>query len=71
MLTFFSLNHNDDAGGCLSCQNESECAYVSASMSPDHQYYMLTCNGPGVPTYTLYSVTNNTQGIAMVGGGRG
>ena len=52
------------AGGeqCLTCGFDDEiCAYVSASMSPDHQFYMLRCSGPDVPTDALYHI-NGTLG---------
>ena len=51
-----------DSEQCLTYGlEESGCAYVSASMSPDHQFYMLRCSGPEVPTDTLYYI-NGTQG---------
>ena len=45
---------------------EVGCAYVSPSMSPDHQFYMLRCSGPDVPTDTLYYI-NGTQGMLGLG----
>ena len=35
-------------------------------MSPDHQFYMLRCSGPDVPTDTLYYI-NGTQGMEGLG----
>lgn len=47
---------------CITCDlNETVCAHVSAAMSPDLLYLVLACNGPDVPTYTLYNV-DGTEG---------
>ncbi len=56
-----SLDGDDDEE-CITCDfDDTVCAYVSASFSPDHLYYMLSCIGPDVPTYTLYEI-NGTEG---------
>ncbi|XP_048120017.1 dipeptidyl aminopeptidase-like protein 6 isoform X1 [Alosa alosa] len=39
---------------CLSC--DLKCGYVSGSFSPDTQYFLLNCKGPGVPYTAVYSV---------------
>lgn len=39
---------------CLSC--DLQCGYVSGSFSPDTQYFLLNCKGPGVPYTAVYSV---------------
>ncbi|XP_036452545.1 dipeptidyl aminopeptidase-like protein 6b [Colossoma macropomum] len=38
---------------CLSC--EFSCTYVSGSFSPDSNYFLLNCKGPGVPYTAVYS----------------
>ncbi|KAI4878671.1 hypothetical protein NFI96_017605 [Prochilodus magdalenae] len=39
---------------CLSC--EFSCVYVSGSFSPDSNYFLLNCKGPGVPYTAVYRV---------------
>ncbi|KAL6489780.1 hypothetical protein MHYP_G00001250 [Metynnis hypsauchen] len=38
---------------CLSCV--FSCSYVSGSFSPDSNYFLLSCKGPGVPYTAVYS----------------
>ncbi|XP_057190855.1 dipeptidyl aminopeptidase-like protein 6b isoform X2 [Triplophysa rosa] len=38
---------------CLSC--EFSCGYVSGTFSPDANYFLLKCKGPGVPHSAVYS----------------
>uniref|UniRef100_A0A8C1UH93 Dipeptidyl-peptidase 6b n=1 Tax=Cyprinus carpio TaxID=7962 RepID=A0A8C1UH93_CYPCA len=38
---------------CLSCN--LSCGYVSGSFSPDANYFLLNCKGPGVPHTAVYS----------------
>uniref|UniRef100_A0A673LHC2 Dipeptidyl aminopeptidase-like protein 6 n=1 Tax=Sinocyclocheilus rhinocerous TaxID=307959 RepID=A0A673LHC2_9TELE len=38
---------------CLSCN--LSCGYVSGSFSPDANYFLLNCRGPGVPHTAVYS----------------
>ncbi|KAL7876649.1 hypothetical protein AOLI_G00116120 [Acnodon oligacanthus] len=38
---------------CLSCV--LSCTYVSGSFSPDSNYFLLNCKGPGVPYTAVYS----------------
>lgn len=37
---------------CLTCANN--CHYGSAMFSKDASYYVLSCYGPGLPTFDLY-----------------
>ena len=47
---------------CMTCSVDFDgCQYASASMSPDNTYYILSCLGPDVPTYSLYH-SNGTMG---------
>ena len=68
-IPHFSQNLTGGTPGgeqCLTCDfGEEVCDYVSASMSTDHQYYMLRCSGPDVPTDTLYYI-NGTLGMESV-----
>ncbi|XP_051556799.1 dipeptidyl aminopeptidase-like protein 6b isoform X1 [Myxocyprinus asiaticus] len=41
---------------CLSC--EFNCGYISGSFSPDANYFLLNCKGPGVPYSAVYSTTD-------------
>uniref|UniRef100_A0A671KT49 Dipeptidyl aminopeptidase-like protein 6 n=1 Tax=Sinocyclocheilus anshuiensis TaxID=1608454 RepID=A0A671KT49_9TELE len=38
---------------CLSCN--LSCGYISGSFSPDANYFLLNCKGPGVPHTAVYS----------------
>ncbi|XP_028831962.1 dipeptidyl-peptidase 6 isoform X2 [Denticeps clupeoides] len=38
---------------CLSCH--LECRYVTGAFSPDTRYFLLDCQGPGVPHTAVYS----------------
>ena len=40
---------------CLSCDVAEDCQYVEATFSSTGKYYILSCKGPGVPSYHLYS----------------
>ncbi|KAK2154977.1 hypothetical protein LSH36_252g03048 [Paralvinella palmiformis] len=40
---------------CLTCDQDENCTYISASFSTSGKYYILECKGPGIPTYTLRS----------------
>ncbi|KAK3082967.1 hypothetical protein FSP39_010233 [Pinctada imbricata] len=46
---------------CLTCQYDKSCQYVSASFSASGRYYMLGCQGPGVPYYILKSPFNDDE----------
>ena len=50
---------------CVSCAISEKCEWVSGSFSEPGEYFMLSCLGPGVPTYTLRS-TNSDSGIFML-----
>ncbi|XP_052248181.1 dipeptidyl peptidase 4-like isoform X2 [Dreissena polymorpha] len=47
---------------CVSCTDPDTCDWVSASFStkPDGEFYMLTCLGPSVPTYTMRSTATQS-----------
>ncbi|KAG1660364.1 Prolyl endopeptidase FAP [Nymphon striatum] len=57
----FSVKDGNEASepDCLSCQHGKGCAVVKASFSKDLKYYILTCEGPDVPTAYLYKTRNN------------
>ena len=46
---------------CMTC--DDPCEYTHISLSPDKMYYINTCWGPGVPTYTLKSLQENKSGM--------
>ncbi|XP_064598023.1 dipeptidyl peptidase 4-like [Liolophura sinensis] len=48
---------------CLSCNVSPNCQYVSASFSSTGKYFILGCEGPGVPYYMLRSIVNNTMTV--------
>lgn len=52
-----SISGQDLAPKCLSCsvQIQQNCLYVGASFASSAQIYLLSCSGPGVPTYTMRS----------------
>ncbi|KAL8586168.1 hypothetical protein ACOMHN_057730 [Nucella lapillus] len=55
MRHLFSVHVGDKRLQCLTCDLDEKCKYVEASFSPNSQYYMLHCLGPGVPYYSLRS----------------
>lgn len=46
--------------GVKATNTGSECLYNSAGFSKNFSYYVLTCEGPGVPEVSLYAI-NNTK----------
>ena len=44
-----------DTPECLTCEFAEDCQYVSASFSKSAKFYILNCQGPGVPQYVLRS----------------
>uniref|UniRef100_A0A671P9D7 Dipeptidyl aminopeptidase-like protein 6 n=1 Tax=Sinocyclocheilus anshuiensis TaxID=1608454 RepID=A0A671P9D7_9TELE len=53
-VVFFSTNTTGSFNRrCLSCN--LSCGYVSGSLSPDANYFLLNCRGPGVPHTAVYS----------------
>ncbi|XP_033856078.1 dipeptidyl aminopeptidase-like protein 6 isoform X2 [Acipenser ruthenus] len=46
---------------CLSCDLIEGCGYVSASFSPNMQYFILNCEGPGIPTVTVLQTDNRNS----------
>uniref|UniRef100_A0A8C1KS47 Dipeptidyl-peptidase 6b n=1 Tax=Cyprinus carpio TaxID=7962 RepID=A0A8C1KS47_CYPCA len=54
MCCFFSANTTGSFNRrCLSCN--LSCGYISGSFSPDANYFLLNCKGPGVPHTAVYS----------------
>lgn len=49
---------------CLSCGFSTDCLFVDATFSSSAKYFILTCNGPGVPYHRLYT-TPFTEGTAL------
>lgn len=45
---------------CVTCSISNDCDWLDANFPDEGQSYMLTCLGPGVPTYTLRSVDDDT-----------
>lgn len=45
---------------CISCSISDDCDWVFADFPDVGDNYMLKCLGPGIPTYTLRSVSNDT-----------
>ncbi|XP_050418288.1 dipeptidyl peptidase 4 isoform X4 [Patella vulgata] len=41
---------------CLTCDLDEQCQYLSATFSSNSRYYMLNCEGPGVPYTALRTV---------------
>ncbi|KAI4570869.1 hypothetical protein MJT46_006386 [Ovis ammon polii x Ovis aries] len=46
---------------CLSCDLVDNCTYFSASFSPGADFFLLKCEGPGVPTVTVYNTTDKKK----------
>ncbi|KAF2361490.1 Dipeptidylpeptidase IV N-terminal domain, partial [Trinorchestia longiramus] len=50
---------------CITCgfKNDysEECNYNSGEMSKASSYYVLTCNGPGIPQVTLHRASDHTR----------
>lgn len=40
---------------CLTCDFSSDCLFVDATFSSNIKFYILSCNGPGVPYHLLMS----------------
>lgn len=45
---------------CLTCQEGYLCLYNNAIFSPNVEYYVLECLGPGVPKIEIRSIYNQT-----------
>ncbi|KAI4585277.1 hypothetical protein MJG53_006811 [Ovis ammon polii x Ovis aries] len=46
---------------CLSCDLVDNCTYFSASFSPGADFFLLKCEGPGVPTVTVHNTTDKKK----------
>ncbi|XP_038645600.1 dipeptidyl peptidase 4-like isoform X3 [Scyliorhinus canicula] len=45
---------------CITCELMKEhCQYYSAYFSKNGKYYKLSCYGPGIPTFAIYSAIND------------
>ncbi|XP_063067949.1 dipeptidyl peptidase 4 [Engraulis encrasicolus] len=45
---------------CLTCDvDQTRCKYNSANISPGGTYYRMDCSGPGLPMYSLRTVSDN------------
>uniref|UniRef100_A0A452ULH8 A-type potassium channel modulatory protein DPP6 n=1 Tax=Ursus maritimus TaxID=29073 RepID=A0A452ULH8_URSMA len=46
---------------CLSCDLVENCTYFSASFSHSADFFLLKCEGPGVPTVTVHNTTDKKK----------
>ncbi|CAK6434196.1 unnamed protein product [Pipistrellus nathusii] len=46
---------------CLSCDLVGNCTYFSASFSHSADFFLLTCEGPGVPMVTVHNTTDRKK----------
>ncbi|KAJ8012418.1 hypothetical protein DPEC_G00042550 [Dallia pectoralis] len=47
---------------CLTCSLfKPQCSYYNAILSPDYQYVLLNCKGPGVPITTLHKISDMSK----------
>uniref|UniRef100_A0A287D9Z3 A-type potassium channel modulatory protein DPP6 n=1 Tax=Ictidomys tridecemlineatus TaxID=43179 RepID=A0A287D9Z3_ICTTR len=46
---------------CLSCDLVENCTYFSASFSHSSDFFLLKCEGPGVPTVTVHNATDRKK----------
>ncbi|XP_036086512.1 dipeptidyl aminopeptidase-like protein 6 isoform X3 [Rousettus aegyptiacus] len=46
---------------CLSCDLVENCTYFGASFSRSMDFFLLSCEGPGVPRVTVHSTTDKTK----------
>lgn len=46
---------------CLSCDLVENCTYFSAAFSPGLDFFLLTCEGPGVPRVTVHNTTDQRK----------
>lgn len=59
-----SLVNNSSQGSsypseCLTCHLDSECQYFDVTFSPGSSYFVLECQGPGVPKIYIRSAPDN------------
>ncbi|KAM4608241.1 inactive dipeptidyl peptidase 10-like [Polymixia lowei] len=53
---------------CLTCSLlKPQCAYYDAVLSPDYQYVLLNCRGPGIPQTTLHKLTDMSRNETLEG----
>uniref|UniRef100_A0A8C6QFP5 A-type potassium channel modulatory protein DPP6 n=1 Tax=Nannospalax galili TaxID=1026970 RepID=A0A8C6QFP5_NANGA len=58
----YSANTVDDFNRrCLSCDLVGNCTYFSASFSHDMDFFLLQCEGPGVPSVTVHNTTDKRK----------
>lgn len=52
----YSVNTEERQLSCLTCElDEVRCQYVDVEFSPSANFYILNCQGPGIPYYSLRS----------------
>ncbi|KAI7815507.1 DPP4, partial [Rhyzopertha dominica] len=61
----YSVSTSSGTSTCISCEvtsinTKTECLYNSAVFSGSHSYYVLTCEGPGVPEVAVFA-SNKTR----------
>lgn len=58
----YSVNIATKQQTCLTCVlDEERCQFVDASFSHSAQYYILNCQGPGIPYYSLRTPTSDDE----------
>ena len=65
-LSRLDLNTPSADSECVSCGLVTGCSYVSASFSPSADWYVLSCLGPDIPSYTVRSTRSNSGKATIV-----
>ncbi|XP_051781010.1 inactive dipeptidyl peptidase 10 isoform X2 [Erpetoichthys calabaricus] len=50
---------------CLTCDLVANCSFFTAKFSPNKSYFMLRCEGPGVPKVTAHQTDNPSSFILL------
>lgn len=59
----YRLTLDDNQIICLTCDLNPQCQYNSAIFSPQASYFIVSCDGPGVPFTQLRHALSNKLGI--------
>lgn len=51
---------------CLTCDMDELCQYVNAKFSANGKYYILECEGPGVPEILLKSTVDDRRKSCLI-----
>lgn len=62
----YSISTATNETNCISCNvttstTNSDCLYNTATFSSDFSNYVLSCEGPGVPEISVYSINRTKQ----------